>query len=91
MSRVSWKLSWRSLARDLPCGRCRASAKTVQHEKGTTMKKSSQNGPVGAPVSAFPEQVSVAMAEIAENMQEGLLARAEGQARHGACGGAPRP
>ena len=42
------------------------------------MKKTSQNGPVGAPVSAFPEQVSVAMAEIAENMQEGLLALAVG-------------
>lgn len=42
------------------------------------MKKSSQNGPVGAPVSGFPEQVSVAMAEIAENMQEGLLALAVG-------------
>lgn len=42
------------------------------------MKKSSQNGPAGVPVSAFPEQVSVAMAEIAGNMQEGLLALAVG-------------
>ena len=42
------------------------------------MKKSSQNGPVGAPLGAFPEQVSVAMAEIADNMQEGLLALAVG-------------
>jgi hypothetical protein len=24
LSRVSWKLRWRSPARDLPCGRCRA-------------------------------------------------------------------
>lgn len=40
------------------------------------MKKSSQNKSVDA--SAFPEQVSVAMAEIAENMQEGLLALAVG-------------
>ena len=38
------------------------------------MKKSSQIQPVGA--TASPEQVSVAMAEIAESMQEGLLALA---------------
>jgi len=36
------------------------------------VKKSSQIQPVGA--TASPEQVSVAMAEIAESMQEGLLA-----------------
>ena len=40
------------------------------------MKKSSQIQPVDAP--AFPERVNVAMAEIAENMQEGLLALAVG-------------
>jgi len=40
------------------------------------MKKSSENKSVNA--TAFPEQVSVAMAEIAENMQEGLLALAVG-------------
>jgi putative transposase len=40
------------------------------------VKKSSQIQPVGA--SAFPERVSVAMAEIAGNMQEGLLALAVG-------------
>ena len=40
------------------------------------MKKSSQIQPVGA--TASPEQVSVAMAEIAESMQEGLLALAVG-------------
>ena len=38
------------------------------------MKKSSQNQPADATVPAMPEQVSVAMAEIAEDMQEGLLA-----------------
>ena len=43
------------------------------------MKKSSQIQPVGA--TALPERVSVAMAEIAENMHEGLLALAVG-ARH---------
>ena len=42
------------------------------------MKKSSQKQPVGASVPAIPERVSVAMAEIAENMQEGLLALAVG-------------
>jgi putative transposase len=40
------------------------------------VKKSSQIQPVGA--TAFPERVSVAMTEIAENMQEGLLALAVG-------------
>jgi putative transposase len=40
------------------------------------VKKSSQIQPVGA--TASPEQVSVAMAEIAESMQEGLLALAVG-------------
>ena len=40
------------------------------------MKKSSQIQPVGA--TASPERVSVAMAEIAENMHEGLLALAVG-------------
>jgi hypothetical protein len=40
------------------------------------VKKSSQIQPVGA--TTFPEQVTVAMSEIAENMQEGLLALAVG-------------
>jgi transposase-like protein len=44
--------------------------------KGTTMKKSSQIQSVDA--TAFPERVSVVMGEIAENMQEGLLALAVG-------------
>ena len=42
------------------------------------MKKSNQNLPVDATTPAFPAHVSVAMAEIAENMQEGLLALAVG-------------
>jgi putative transposase len=46
--------------------------------KGTTVKKSNQNLAVDATMPAIPEQVSVAMAEIAENMQEGLLALAVG-------------
>ena len=40
------------------------------------MKKSSQIQPMGA--TALPQRVGVAMAEIAENMQEGLLALAVG-------------
>ena len=48
------------------------------YSKGTTMKKSSQIQSVDASVTAVPERVSVAMAEIAENMQEGLLALAVG-------------
>jgi putative transposase len=46
------------------------------NSKGTAVKKSSQIQPVGA--TASPEQVTVAMTEIAENMQEGLLALAVG-------------
>ena len=42
------------------------------------MKKSSQIQSVDASGSAVPERVSVAMAEIAENMGEGLLALAVG-------------
>jgi putative transposase len=42
------------------------------------MKKSSQNTALDATTAAFPERVSVAMAEIADNMQEGLLALAVG-------------
>ena len=70
-------MRWRSPARDLPCGRCRASAKDTQ-QQGTAVKKSNENLPVGATMPGFPEVVSVAMAEIAENMQEGLLALAVG-------------
>jgi putative transposase len=42
------------------------------------VKKSSQIQSVDASGSAVPERVSVAMAEIAENMAEGLLALAVG-------------
>ena len=48
------------------------------YSKGTTMKKSSQIQSVDASAPAIPERVSVAMAEIAQNMQEGLLALAVG-------------
>jgi transposase-like protein len=42
------------------------------------VKKSSQNQPADATTLAFPEHVSVAMAEIAEHVGEGLLALAVG-------------
>ena len=42
------------------------------------MKKSSQIQSADASTSAVPERVGVAMAEIAENMGEGLLALAVG-------------
>lgn len=42
------------------------------------MKKSSQNQSVNATPPAMPERVTVAMAEIVENMHEGLLALAVG-------------
>ena len=48
------------------------------YSKGTTVKKSSQIQSVGASTSAVPERVSVAMADIADNMGEGLLALAVG-------------
>jgi putative transposase len=48
------------------------------YSKETTMKKSNQIQFVDASASTVPERVSVAMAEIAENMGEGLLALAVG-------------
>lgn len=53
------------------------SAKST-NSKGTAVKKSNQNLAVDVATPAFPDHVSVAMAEIAENMQEGLLALAVG-------------
>ena len=48
------------------------------NSKGTAVKKSNQNLAVDVATPAFPDHVSVAMAEIAENMQEWLLALAVG-------------
>jgi putative transposase len=73
-------LRWRSPARCLPRGRCRASAKKFD-KKGTAVTKNYQ---IRASMTsaelrlALPETVSVAMSEIAENVQEGLLALAVG-------------
>ncbi len=54
------------------------SAKNTNSKGTTTVKKSNQIQSVDVTASAIPEHVSVAMAEIAENMQEGLLALALG-------------
>ena len=54
------------------------SAKNTNSKGTTTVKKSNQNVAVDATTPTIPEHVSVAMAEIAENMQEGLLALAVG-------------
>ena len=42
------------------------------NSKGTAVKKSNQNLAVDVATPAFPDHFSVAMAEIAENMQEGV-------------------
>src|SRR5215211_6004180 len=65
-------------ASDLPCGRCRASAKTLD-QKGTAVPKDTQ--PTTRTDHAklqLPEQVSVAVAELAGAAREGLLALAVG-------------
>jgi putative transposase len=48
------------------------------YSKGTTVKKSNQIESVDASASAVPERITVAMAEITENMGEGLLTLAVG-------------
>lgn len=73
-------MRWRSPARCLPGGRCRASAKKFD-KKGTAVTKNYQmrTSMTSAELRlGLPESVSVAMSEIAEDMQEGLLALAVG-------------
>ncbi len=69
-------MRWRSPAQLLPRGRCWASAKTL-NEKGTAVNKNYQKSMTVAPDAhglTVPEHVTVAMAEIAGDMREGLLA-----------------
>src|SRR3954467_1809301 len=79
LSRVSWKLRWRSPAhtgREVGVGR-----PPRHHRQGTAVTKKYQNEKIDTPTGdAFvvPERVSVAMAEIAGSMREGLLALAIG-------------
>ena len=52
--------------------------KATQHRQGTTVTKDYQTEGFDTSALAVPEQVSVAMAEIAKDMREGLLALAVG-------------
>jgi len=66
-------LRWRSPARCLPRGRCRVSAKKFD-KKGTAVTKNYQTRTSMKSAElrlALPETVTVAMGEIAENVQEG--------------------
>src|SRR3954452_5037415 len=79
LSRVSWKLKWRSPART---GReVGVGHPPRHHRQGTAVTKKYQNREIDMPDAlgiAVPERVSVAMAEIAGSMREGLLALAVG-------------
>src|SRR4051794_20879832 len=79
LSRVSWKLRWRSPARtgrEVGVGR-----PPRHHRQGTAVTKKYQNEKIDTPTGdgfVVSERVSVAMAEIAGPMREGLLALAVG-------------
>src|SRR3954464_6691223 len=80
LSRVSWKLRWRSPARtgrEVGVGR-----PPRHHRRGTAVTKKYQKNNIDTPTDGegllVPERVSVAMAEIAGSMREGLLALAVG-------------
>src|SRR3954464_12647258 len=78
LSRVSWKLRWRSPAhtgREVGVGR-----PPRHHRQGTAVTKKYQKNNIDTPTDdlVVPERVSVAMAEIAGSMREGLLALAVG-------------
>src|SRR3954469_5998655 len=79
LSRVSWKLRWRSPARtsrEVGAGR-----PPRHHRQGTAVTKKYQKKEIDTPAGdglVVPEGVSVAMAEIAGSMREGLLALAVG-------------
>src|SRR3954453_12759271 len=78
LSRVSWKLRWRPPARtDREVGVGRPPR---HHRQGTAVTKKYQKQKIDTPSDGFvvPERVSVAMAEIAGSMREGLLALAGG-------------
>src|SRR4051812_33953527 len=80
LSRVSWKLRWRSPARtgrEVGVGR-----PPRHHRQGTAVTKKYQNEKIdtraGGDGFVVPERVSVAMAEIAGSMRKGLLTLAVG-------------
>src|SRR3954447_15291664 len=85
LSRVSWKLKWRSPART---GREVGVGHPPRHhfEQGTAVTMKYQNREIDMPDAlgiAVPERVSVAMAEIVGSMREGLLALAAGPGLRG--------
>jgi hypothetical protein len=62
----------------LPCGRCRASAKKLD-QKGTAVPTDThRTATTDHAKLGLPEQVTVAVAELAEAAREGLLALAVG-------------
>src|SRR5450759_3652586 len=70
---------WRSLARDLPAGRCRAFARTPTSEGTTTMRNNYQtNASFAATDVVLPDAVSVTLTELAGAVKQGLLALAVG-------------
>src|SRR3954471_14005370 len=79
LSRVSWKLRWRSPARtgrEVGVGR-----PPRHHRQGTAVTNKYQKQKIDTPAGegfVVLERVSVAMAEIAGSMREGLLALAVG-------------
>jgi hypothetical protein len=71
-------LRWRSPPGDLPCGRCRATAKSLD-QKGTAVPKDTHHSAATDQVLGhLPERVTVADAELANAAREGLLALAVG-------------
>src|SRR3954469_8853560 len=79
LSRVSWKLRWRSPARtsrEVGVGR-----PPRHHRQGTAVTKKYQKQKIDTPTGdglVVPERVSLAMGEIVGSMREGLLALAVG-------------
>src|SRR4029453_7733175 len=62
----------------LPCGRCRATAKSLD-QKGTAVPKDTQHtATIDHPQLELPEGVTIAVAELASAAREGLLALAVG-------------
>jgi hypothetical protein len=71
-------LRWRSPPGDLPCGRCRATAKTLD-QKGTAAPKDTQRSATTDQAQLqLPGQVTVAVTQLAGAAREGLLALAVG-------------
>jgi len=77
LSRVSWKLRWRSPS-DAFLAVAVGRPPRQPDEQGTAVTKKYRTTELDTSALAVPEQVSVAMKEIAADMREGLLALAVG-------------